>query len=277
MTKAGGKRGLRIGTFRAPPMGARDSRNPVPGGNMRYWYLTSVATLSAVLWLAGCNRQQTTADANRDGDANRAATTDAQKSRDADIDRLEKRLDDIDRKWADKEKKLEQERAAATKAMRAEVKEDLNSAHQAVENLKTTTPENWWEREERVLEQTTAELERDVKRFTSHRIPPAETNAPVKNTEHDTAFQARRDQFINALQPRVDAMKKDLGKISTKGTEQTERNDTLARVKKLDSDLAELRKASPDDWWKISRDRVSDYIDRLEKSIGRLDDNKSRS
>ena len=69
-------------------------------------------------------------------------------------------------------------------------------------------------------------------------------------------------------------MKQDLDKIKAIGTKKTELNDTRARVKKLDEDLAELHNASPDDWWKISRRRVSDYVDRLDKSVGRLDDNK---
>lgn len=241
---------------------------------MRYRSFNTAVMITAVFCLAACSRQQTS---DRNGDANRTATTNAQNARLSDIDHLDKRLNDIDQKWAEKEKKLQQERAAATKAMRAEVAEDLKNARQAVENLGTTTPENWWEREEGVLERTTSELEHDVQRFTGRPLHPGETKAPAKTEGNETAFAARRDQFIDALEPRVDAMKKQMEAVKAKGTEHTERNDTLSRVNKLDSDLTELRKASTDDWWKISRDRVSDYIDRLEKSIGRLDDNKPKS
>jgi len=237
---------------------------------------TAALVVIAVFSLAGCSRQASTGTADRGGDANRAATTDAQSDRNADINRLQQRIDDVDRKWAAQETKLKQERAAATASLQAEVTQDLNNSRRAIENLKTTTADNWWEREETVLQQTTAELERDVQRFTGHAVGSDSQTKP-KNTEHDTAFAARRDRLINDLQPRVDAMKKQLDRVSAKGTENTERKDTLARVDKLSDDLSELRKASADDWWKISRDRVSDYVDRLEKSVGRLDDNKTKS
>ncbi len=240
---------------------------------MLHLRLQTAVLIMSVCGITACSRQQATGNADRSGDANRVAATDAQRDRDADINRLEQRLDDVERKWSEQEKKLAQERASATASMQKEVTQDLKNARQAVENLKTTTPDNWWEREEGVLQQTTAELERDVQRFTGRPVRPDAQTKP-KGTEQDTAFAARRDQFINDLQPRVDAMKKQLDRISAKGTENTERKDTRARVNKLSDDLAELRKATPDDWWKISRDRVSDYIDRLEKSVGRLDDNK---
>lgn len=243
---------------------------------MSYSTFRAAVLVTAAVCFTACSRQQNTENADRTGDANRVAPTQAQSDRDADINRLQQRLDDVDRKWTEQEKKLARERATATAAMRAEVTEDLTNARKAVENLKTTTRDNWWDREETVLQQTTAELEKDVQRFTGRRVPP-DTQTQPKSTEHDTAFAARRDQFINDLQPRVDAMKKQLDRISAKGTENTERKDTRARVDKLSDDLAELRKASPDDWWKISRDRVSDYVDRLEKSVGRLDSNKPKS
>ena len=240
---------------------------------MSYVRFKTAVLVTAVCCITACSRQQNTGNADRTGDANRVAPTQAQSDRDADINHLQQRLDDIDRKWVDQEKKLARERATATAAMRKEITQDLTNARQAIDNLRTTTPDNWWDREEAVLQQNTSELERNVKRFTGRAIPPDAQTKP-KSTDHDTAFAARRDQFINDLQPRVDAMKKDLDRINAKGTENTERKDTRARVDKLSDDLAELRKASPDDWWKISRDRVSDYVDRLEKSVDRLDNNK---
>ena len=243
---------------------------------MSYFSLRTAVFVTAVLSITACSRQQTTGNADRTGDANRVATTDAQRDRDADINRLQQRLDEVNRKWGDQQKKLEQERASATASMRKEVTQDVNNARQAIGNLRTTTPANWWEREEDVLRQTTAELERDVQRFTGRPIRP-DTQTKPKSTEGDTAFAASRDQFINNLQPRVDAMKKQLGRVNAKGTENTERKDIRARVNKLSDDLATLRNATPDDWWTISRDRVSDYLDRLEKSVNRLSDNKPKS
>ncbi len=243
---------------------------------MSYSKWTTAAMLIASVCITACNRKPGN-DAARTGEANRVAATDAQRDRDEDVNRLEKRLDDLDQKWAGKEQKLAQERATATAAMRAEVKQDIQNARMAVADLRTTTPENWWEREEGVLERTTAELERDVQHFTGKPKPSTRAANPKPAEETGTAFAARRDRFLNQLQPRVDAMKERLEAVKAKGTDKTERDDTLARVKKVDNDIAELRKASPDDWWKISKQRVTDYIDRLDHSISRLDDNKPKT
>ncbi|MBV9505350.1 MAG: hypothetical protein JO323_10150 [Acidobacteriia bacterium] len=237
---------------------------------------TIIVTAAAALCLGACNQSNSAGEANRTGDAARVAVTNAQRDRDQDINRLEKRLDDLNDKWAGKEKKLIEERAAATASMRANVKEDLQNARNAVADLRTTTPENWWSREETVLSRTMSELEHDVRGFTGKKSPVGAAES-AGDVQHETAFAARRDQFIDKLQPRVNALMDQLDHLKAKGTEETERKDTLARVKKLNSDLSELRKASPDDWWKISQTRVSDYIDRLDTSIGRLDDNKSKA
>src|SRR5581483_9005082 len=199
---------------------------------MSYLGLKTAVLVTAVISITACSRQQNAGTADRTGDANRVAPTNAQSDRDADINHLQQRLDDVNRKWTEQEKKLEQERASATAAMRTEVTEDLKNAQHAIDNLKTTTADNWWDREEGVLEQTTAELEKDVRRFTGRPVRPDSQTKP-KSTEHDTAFAARRDQFINDLQPRVDSMKKQLDRVSAKGTENTERKDTRARVDKL--------------------------------------------
>ena len=55
---------------------------------------------------------------------------------------------------------------------------------------------------------------------------------------------------------------------------ETEVADTKARVKKLRDDVDRLASASADDWWDISKERVNEYIDRVQTSVDRLDDNK---
>ena len=47
------------------------------------------------------------------------------------------------------------------------------------------------------------------------------------------------------------------------------------RVKKLGDDVDRLRSASADDWWDVTKTRVNEYVDRVEASVKRLDDNKS--
>jgi hypothetical protein len=69
-------------------------------------------------------------------------------------------------------------------------------------------------------------------------------------------------------------MEEQLDKTKARGALETELRDTKARVDKLQEDLDKLRTVSPDDWWDASSERVSEYIDRVEASIKRLDDNK---
>jgi hypothetical protein len=56
---------------------------------------------------------------------------------------------------------------------------------------------------------------------------------------------------------------------------ETEREDTKARIDKLQEDLDELRGVNPDAWWDVSSKRVGEYIDRVEESIKRLDNDKA--
>ena len=69
-------------------------------------------------------------------------------------------------------------------------------------------------------------------------------------------------------------MEAELKGVRVKGTQETELEDTRARLNKLKDDVDRLRKASAEDWWDITAKRVSEYIDRVEDSIRRLDDNK---
>ena len=69
-------------------------------------------------------------------------------------------------------------------------------------------------------------------------------------------------------------MNKALDDVKASGARKTELNDLHARVNKLGDDIDRLKSASAEDWWDISKTRVSEYIDRMEKSVARLDDNK---
>jgi len=168
--------------------------------------------IAIALSLPGCNRTQNASETSS-ADASRTSIANAQRDRDQDVNRLQAHLNDLDQKWADKEKKLVEQRAAASAAMRADVKQDLQNAREAVANLKTTTAENWWEREEDVLVRTTAELEGDVQRFPRLRKAPTTAGKDSQAAAHETSFVARRDAFVTQLQARVDAIKQDLDSV----------------------------------------------------------------
>ena len=70
-------------------------------------------------------------------------------------------------------------------------------------------------------------------------------------------------------------MERALDDVKVRGTQETEVEDVRARVKKLGDDVDRLRSASADDWWDVTKARVSEYVDRVEQSVKRLDDNKS--
>ncbi len=70
-------------------------------------------------------------------------------------------------------------------------------------------------------------------------------------------------------------MQQALDRVKARGAQETEIEDTRARVKKLGDDVDRLRSASADDWWDVTKARVSEYVDRVEASVKRLDDNKS--
>jgi chromosome segregation ATPase len=142
--------------------------------------------------------------------------------------------------------------------------------------LKTTTEENWWERHERALERSVSDVQADVQRLTKQKTmpEPLEKAEPVGTA---AGFAERRDAFVSRLRARVDAMAEQLAKTKAQGALETELQDTKARIDKLQDDLDELRKVSPDAWWDVSSERVGQYIERVEQSIKRLDDNKAQT
>ena len=87
-------------------------------------------------------------------------------------------------------------------------------------------------------------------------------------------FESRRDQFVTRLRARVDSMEEQLKNVRARDAQETELEDTRARVNKLKEDVGRLGRASAEDWWDISSKRVSEYIERVERSVERLDNDK---
>ena len=201
------------------------------------------------------------------------AAEELQRHRDDDIGKLTARATDAEQRWKEMEGKIANQSASPSAGLRAEVKEDLDSVREAIGNLKTTSPENSWERHERALERTVDDIGEDVGRFTKKLSPPPAPPETARSVA-GAPFQSRRDQFVARMRARVDAMEKQLEDVRARGAQETELKDTRARIDKLQDDLDTLRKAEADDWWDVSVARVREYIDRVEDLIGRLDDNK---
>ena len=236
--------------------------------------LVAIGTLVLGFAGAACNRSTaTTSESPRDPAVDRAAAE--HKERTDEVSRLSQRVAEIEREYSEKNAEVASGAKTATTALREEVKEDVENVKAAVANLGTTTPDNWWERHEEALRRTADDIEADVKQLARQFTPPVRP-APA-DVEGNAPFTSRRDAFLADLRARVQAFDAALDKVKARGPRETELDDTRARVKKLGEDLDRLGSASADDWWNVTRARVTDYVDRVEASIKRLDDNKPRS
>jgi hypothetical protein len=242
---------------------------------MRFTSIVGIGVI-ALAGVAGCNRAaQETRDEAKDTAANVAdATADAQRERDAEVARLNERVAEIEREFAARNEQLASGARAATAGLQEEVREDVTNVKQAVANLSTTTADNWWEREESAVRRTVDDLGSDVKRLAG-RVPEAASVAT--DTSATAPFTSRRDAFVTEMKGRVNAFQKALDGVKARGARETEVRDTRARADKLAADLDKLAAASADDWWDVTTDRVDDYLERVEASVKRLDDNKSRT
>jgi DNA repair exonuclease SbcCD ATPase subunit len=240
---------------------------------------TSLAVAVVVgLTVMGCNTSpgvETGRDvesADRKAAEKRAAE---QRARSEQVAELDRRAANLESQWTEMQTKVKTRERNPAAGLREEVEEDVKNARTAVADLRTTTPENWWERHERALERAVSDVHNDVQRLTKQKVMPEPTEKaqPVGTVG---GFAERRDGFVSRLRSRLDVMEEQLDKTKAKGAMETEIRDNKARIDKLQQDLDELGKASPDAWWDVSSGRVRDYIERVEESIKRLDDNKTQ-
>ena len=241
--------------------------------------VTIVATLVLAVVAAQCRRDvRESRDSNvgegRAGSADRVA--ELQRDRNDEITRLSERVTEIDRDYGQANQKVESGNRTATAGLREELKEDVANIKKAVDDLRSTTPENWWDRHETAMRQTADDIEADVARLAGkvRRDKPANTTDRSGEAVSTEPFTSRRDKIVANLGARVDAMGKALDGVESKGAQETEVEDARARVKKLGDDVDRLRRAAADDWWDVTKTRVTEYVDRVEQSVDRLDDNK---
>ena len=243
----------------------------------------AVGLLTLALGASSCGRDAAVERRDRTASPEAARKVDlaaeAQRQREQDLVKLDERVASLERDYQEKRAGTPSGTSGATAGLRSEVKSDIDDVKKAVANLRTTTPENWWERHEAVLKMALGDVESDVKRFAGARaLPVSPKNPNVTDASGEPVstapFTSRRDKFVADMRIRVDAMNKALDDVKASGARKTELNDLHARVNKLGDDIDRLKSASAEDWWDISKTRVSEYIDRMEKSVARLDDNK---
>jgi hypothetical protein len=235
----------------------------------------TAVTLAIGLSAAACNRQQPPSETAE-------RTADVQQERTDDISQLNQRVSEIEKKYAENNAEVVSGDKTATAGLREELKEDVANVKEAVADLTTTTADNWWDRNEQAMRRAADDIEADVRRLAGTLTPARARDAREQDVARGTTgeqassapFTSRRDAFVEELRARTDGFLKSLDGVKAKGPADTELDDTRARVEKLREDIDELRSASPDNWWDVSKERVEEYIDRVEDSIARLDDNK---
>jgi len=246
---------------------------------MQYRTLVAIGAVAVATLTSACNRQandraDTAARTETAQPVDR--TAELQRQHEDEIARLDSRVADIERKYTEKESKVESGRRTATAGLQEEVKEDVANVKQAVGDLRTTTPENWWDRHEQAMKRTVDDVEADVRRLAGkvEAVRPQGTSGTTAEGVSTAPFESRRDRLVADLRARADAMERALDTVKAKGARETEVNDTKARVKKLRDDVDRLASAKADDWWDVSKARVDDYVDRVQASVDRLDNNR---
>ena len=237
---------------------------------MRFARTTTVAVVVIASAAIACNRQESATEQVRDQAQDVAQTRNRAQAE------LEKRVADLELRWTEMESKVQEKNRTPTVALRDEVKEDVAAVREAVANLKTTTPDNRWERHETATGRTLHDIEADVRRFVPNASAPREEPkaAPIGTA---SSIDQRRADFVDRARARIDALESQLKDAKASGARETELEDTRARIDKLQDDLDRLKTVDADDWWDLSEKRVSEYIDRVERSVGRLDNDQAPS
>ena len=243
---------------------------------MRYSKLMMVGVVAPALVLGACNRRPESREPTVRDQATQTADEAAkrQQERAEDISQLDKRVAEIESEYTKANEKVVADKKTPTEGLKAELKEDVINVKEAVNDLRTTTPENWWSRHEEAMRRTADDIEADVARLAGQVKPaaPKTTENAHGETVSTAPFTSQRDEFVAAMAARVDAMKQAIDKVKASGPKQTEVDDVHARINKLGDDVDRLKSASPDDWWDVTKARVTEYVDRIDRSVNRLDD-----
>jgi hypothetical protein len=195
-----------------------------------------IATIGIVALVASgaCNSnvadsRKTTAREESPRDSERAA--ELQQKRNDDISHLDKRVVDIEHDYAEANQKVVSGNRTATAGLQEELKEDVANIKNAVADLRTTTPENWWDRHEKAMKRTADDIESDVQRLAGNVTPkrPQATSDATGETVSTAPFTSQRDTFVSVLGARVDAMLRALDDVKARGAKETEIEDVRAR------------------------------------------------
>src|SRR5438132_3056335 len=145
---------------------------------MYHRMITAVGLLTLAVAIEGCSREGTVEP--RDQAAAPALprqvdrASELQRQRDQDLAKMDDRVAALERTYQEKRATSASGTVgtAGTTAVRDEFKSDLDDMKKAVNNLRTTTPENWWDRHQTALKTAIADVESSVTHFAGTRTPP---------------------------------------------------------------------------------------------------------
>ena len=225
--------------------------------------LMMIALVAMSVAATACNRP------NQDVDDARSTAEPAADTRAQDADELDRRLAELERKWEDVKTRVSNEAAAATATARARIEDDLMMAREALGELRTTTADNWLERQERQLERMAERVEQEVRTFARNWTPSPDTDE-VGTSGDQTDWAQRRDALVARMEQRIREMEQALADIGPGDGNEADVEDTRARVEHMKEDTERLRRASEAEWWDVTKARLSAYLDRLDAAIDRL-------
>ncbi len=234
---------------------------------MRKANAIAVVAVASALVAGACNRPE---PANEREVAVESSEDRNVQERNEEVTSLDQRVAEIERKWTEMQSTVQEENRTPTRGLREEVREDVTNVKEAVAGLRSTTVENWWERHERATERTLEDVEADVRRFAKDAAPQVRRDT-AQQPVGTGGFEQRRDAWVAEARARLDGMEERLQGVNAEGALETELQDTRARIDKLQDDLDRLRSVSADEWWDVSSARVLENIDRVDRTIGRLD------
>jgi hypothetical protein len=230
--------------------------------------LMMIALVATTVAAAACNRP------NQDVDDARTNAEPAADTRAQDAEDLDRRLAELERKWQDVQTRVSNEAAAATATARARIEDDLMMAREALGELRTTTAENWLERQERQLERMAERVEQDVRTVARNWTPSRDTDE-VGTTGDQSDWAQRRDALVARTERRVREMETALAELDPRDADQPDVESTRARVQHMKEDTDRLRRASDAEWWDLTKERLNAYLERLDAAIDRLAESRT--
>jgi DNA repair exonuclease SbcCD ATPase subunit len=188
---------------------------------------------------------------------------------------MEQRVSELERKLSEMTAKPEEQRAVSANRV-GDIREDLNELRQEIADLRTTEPQNWWDRTERSVERAWNDVQSDARgRGVTARAPTETEGTADREATPPVAGQdlsARREQFVNRMESDIKALEQELDKLDRAGRNVANVDDVRDELKDLKEEVASLRTANENDWWDITKKRLDRTADRIERQIDKLDD-----